>query len=140
MINKLSDINKIEEIKLPAPSSLNQFSDEEQIYTEAPSESQNDHKSVEALKLVQEKAREENNKLKIDNQNLKDLATHRIKYSKWILGFVILFVSTVLIILILSGYKILIFNDNVIDVLLATNTVQVVGVLYIVAKWLYPQK
>ena len=136
----MSDVNKIKEIELPSPSSLSQSSNEEQIYSETPAESQHDHKSIEALKLVQEKAREENNKLKIENQNLQNLASHRIVYSWWIFAFVVLVVIIILGIFIASGLGTLTISSDNLDTLLQSNTVQVIGILYIIAKWLYPQK
>ena len=133
------DISKIQNIQLEEPSRLNTSSEEENIYTETAQESQLDHKNAEALKLLQDKAREENHKLTIENGNLEKLAKHRITYSWWIFGFVVIFLTMVLLIVTLNGFQIMKLNDNVIDTLLATNMVQVVGILYIVAKWLYPQ-
>ena len=134
------DITKINDINLPNPDELKDTTEEGKVYSETPQESQIDHKGNEALKLVQDKARESTNKLKIENGNLEKIAKHRITYSWWIFGFVVTFLILVLTILLLSGFKIIELNDNVLNTLLATNMVQVVGVLYIVAKWLYPNK
>jgi len=136
----LFNIAKIKDIKLPTPDELKDSTKEGEVYSETPQESQVDHKGNEALKLVQDKARESTNKLKIENVNLEQLAKHRIAYSWWIFGFVVTFLILVLTILILSGFKVIELNDNVLNTLLTTNMVQVVGVLYIVAKWLYPNK
>ena len=134
------DFKKISDIKLPKPNELQKITKEHDIYNETPQESQSDHKNNEALKLVQDKAREDTNTLKIENANLEKLAKHRISYSWWIFAFVFTFLILVLSILLLSGFKIIVLSDNVLNTLLATNMVQIVGVLYIVAKWLYPNK
>lgn len=120
--------------KSPQPSDLENITDEDSIFYEPIDERYKDHKNTELLIQFREKA----NKLKIENENLKKLANHRITYSWWIFGFVVLFVLLSFMIIILSGLDVLKLNDNVLDVLLGTNMAQVVGVLYIVAKWLYP--
>ena len=132
------DIAKIGSVNLPEPSELKTSTDEEGVYNETPAESQTDHKSIEAFKLLQDKAREENNKLKIDNENLKKLADHRIDYSKWIFKLVASFIGAVFSIVVLDGFGVIEVEKDTLDILLKTNTVQVVGVLFIVAKWLYP--
>lgn len=134
------NISKIKDITLPNPSDLKDKTDEEKVYNESPQESQTDHKSIEALKLVQDKAREENNKLKIENGNLEKLAKHRITYSWAIFVFVVVVVLIVLGIFIFSGLGKLTLSTDNLDTLLQTNTVQAIGILYIIAKWLYPNK
>jgi hypothetical protein len=115
--------------------------EEEQEYS-SPSDDDNDKS---ASIQISEKAKEQvnklkiaNEKLKIDNDNLKKLAEHRIKYSWAIFIFVICFVSVSLGIVILSGLNILCLSDTILGALQGTNMVQVIGVLYIVTKWLYP--
>jgi hypothetical protein len=134
----LPNINKIKDLNLPSPEQLKNSTEEEKVYTETPQESQIDHKGNEALKLLQDKARQENNKLKIENENLKNLADHRIEYSKWIFKLVSAVIAVVFIILLLDGFEIINLDKETLDILLKTNAVQVVGVLFIVAKWLYP--
>lgn len=134
------NIAKIKSVSLDKPSDLKDTTDEEEVYKESPEESQTDHKSIEALKLVQNKAREENNKLKIENGNLKKLAEHRIAYSWAIFIFVVIVVLIVLGIFIFSGLGKLTLSTDNLDTLLQTNTVQAIGILYIIAKWLYPHK
>ena len=68
------------------------------------------------------------------------MSKHRIKYSWYIFYFVICFVLLTLLILVCVGKNQLQLSDDVLITLFATNMVQVVGVLYIVAKWLYPYK
>jgi hypothetical protein len=141
----------LESIKsAPIPTDLKDTTNEEEVYSETEEEAQSDHKDKEALDAIKAKATEslqeyklKNKKLEIENQNLQTLAKHRINFSWAIFAFVIAFVLFALSIVVLSGiseestFKLNI-NDNVLDIILATNTVQVVGVLYIVAKWLYP--
>lgn len=93
-------------------------------------------------------------KLEIENDDLAKLGPHRRKSSWFILGVVFVFVLIAFSILFMSSFQIqsttedkavlfrtLIKLDNeVIMTLLATNTVQVVGLLYVVAKWLFPGK
>lgn len=132
------NFKKIEGVKLPNPEELKDSTEEEKVYDETPQESQTDHKGNEALKLLQDKARQENNKLKIENDNLQNLANHRIEYSKWIFKLVTFVIIIVFTIVILDGFDIINLDKETLDILLKTNTVQVVGVLFIVAKWLYP--
>lgn len=132
----MKSIKEIIGIKTPEPKDLQQTTQEEEIFNSYPNleKEYKEQKEAELLTQMKEKA----NKLKIENDNLKKLADHRIRYSWAILIFVVLFVIASITTVILTGNKILTINDNVLDILLATNTVQVVGVLYIVAKWLYP--
>lgn len=139
--------NILESIKsAPIPNDLKETTNEEEVYSETVEEAQSDHKGKEALDAIKSKATEalqeyklKNEKLEIENQNLQKLATHRINFSWAIFGFVIAFVLFALSIVVLSGlseestWKLTI-NDNVLDIILATNTAQVIGVLYIVAK------
>lgn len=133
-------IGQIKSIKLPNIKDIERAKKEEKTFIEEPQESQEEHKNEEALKILQEKAKAELSKLTIENDNLKNLSQHRITYSWWIFGFVVLFVLIVLGIIVSNGLSWIVLNDNVLNILLATNTVQVVGVLYIIAKWLYPNK
>lgn len=134
------NIEEIINIKLPPPEELKNSTDEEKIYNETSEEAQGDHKKNQEIRLLQEKARVENNTLKIKNSNLENLAGHRIAYSWGLFGFVVLFMVSTLAVLLLSGKDNLTLSDTVLTVLLGTNMTQVIGVLYIVTKWLYPQK
>lgn len=78
-------------------------------------------------------------RLKIKNDNLQKLAEHRIKYSVNILDFVVSFFAFVLIIIFLKGFKYIELDNDVLITILVTNAVDVIGILFIVAKWLYPQ-
>lgn len=129
----------ISKVQLPTPSELKDKTDEEEIYVETPDEIQDEHKNANVLKEVQEKAREAVNTLKIENQNLQKLADHRIRYSWAILAFVVVFCLLVLRVVFLVGSEEMKLSDTVLNMLLGTTMVQVIGVLYIVAKWLYPQ-
>ncbi len=128
----------IDSADIPEPSELKSETGEAVLFDETSDETQVDHKNAELVKELIRKAREDVHKLEIENENLKKLADHRIQYSWGIYGFVFFFVTFSLAIVVLSGLKVLQINDNVLDVLLGTNMIQVVGVLYIVAKWLYP--
>ena len=136
----MSSIENIKDVELPIPKDLGDSTDEETVYGETLEESQSDHKSREEFRLLQEKAREAINKLRIENENLKNLADHRIQYSKWIFWLVAVVISTVFTILILGGLEVVKIDKETLTALLRTNTMQVVGVLFIVAKWLYPHK
>ena len=114
------DITKIESVNLPKPNELKDSTEEEQVYNETPEESQIDHKSLEALTLVQDKAREENNKLKIINENLTNLANHRIDYSKWIFKLVAGVIVAVFGIVILDGFGVIEVETATLDILLKT--------------------
>jgi len=151
--------DSLDRLELPQ---LTDDTSEESTYIEPPIEAQHDHKDKEALVLVKETAREQlnkfkkkNEKLEIENSNLKKLAEHREAYSWAILLFVVVTViitfyivvqaSTPVLFPILDNgkyYKLLITNyvisDNVIMTLLSTTLVQVIGILLLVVKWLYP--
>ena len=152
---ELSDqLNLIQDVELP--SDLKDESEEERLYEESSEESQQDHKSKEALEIAQQKMKElghKNETLRIKNANLEKLAKHRRWFSWAILAFVIAFVGVASYIVIQAGtpYMLsegelekpiiithLMLSDAVIMMLLGTNLVQVVGVLWLVVRWLYP--
>lgn len=150
MPDKLS-LDAIDHIKLP---SLEDSSKEEALYEAKEPKIHSEHKLLEAHEAVLAEAKQKIRKLEIENNDLALLGPHRRQYSWWILGFVILFVIISFSVLLMSSYQIevigegksigfrtLIKLDNeVLMTLLATNTVQVVGLLYVVAKWLFPTK
>lgn len=150
MQDKLS-LDTLDQIKLPA---LDDSSEEETLYEAKEPKIHNEHKLLEAHEAVLAEAKQKIRKLEIENNDLALLGPHRRNYSWWILGFVILFVIISFSVLLMSSYQIevvgegevvdfrtLIELDNeVLMTLLATNTVQVVGLLYVVAKWLFPTK
>lgn len=148
MDNKLS-IDAIGKVEIP--TNLSNESEEEAIFEVIEEASHEDHKlrqgTEEALEIAKQKIRT----LQIKNDDLAQLGPHRRTYSWWILGFSIVFVACSVIIVFLSSYQILSaegdatkystllkLSDDVLMTLLATNTVQVVGLLFVVAKWLFP--
>ena len=94
----------------------------------------------EQYKQLLKKQIEEIKELQINNDNIEKLANHRIKYSWFIFWFVCIFFIYSLTIVLLNGFKIITISDTVLGILLGTNTADVIGVLFIVAKWLYPQE
>lgn len=58
-------------------------------------------------------------------------------FSIWIFGFMGLYMVFILLVLVLSGCKILIFEESVLISLLTTTTADVIGVFIIVAKYLF---
>lgn len=124
--------------KIKVPTDLKDTTEEIKLYElSANAVNIDDTDSIDntlVLKL-QEKAK----KLKIKNDNLIKLADHRIQFSWAIFVFVLLFSFFSLMILVCKGNGKLDISDEVIIVLLGTTVINVVGVLYIVTKWLYPQ-
>lgn len=149
----------LDKIELP---DLEADATEESTYFEEPEEARSDHKEKEKFDLVLAKATEQVNKLKneneklaIENGNLKKLAEHRETYSWAILAFVIATVIATFYIIIQAStptlfpildngkyYKLLItkyvMSDQVIMMLLGTTLAQVLGILWLVVNWLYP--
>lgn len=150
MPNKVS-LDSLDAVQIPE---LKEESREEELFEATEAKSHKEHKLLEAHETTLSIARAKIRKLEIENDDLAMLGPHRRKYSWWILGFVISFVLITFSILLMSSLQIeaatnekplsfrtLIILDNlVIMTLLATNTVQVVGLLYVVAKWLFPIK
>ena len=150
MPNKIS-LDSLDDVQIP---DLEDESREEELFEATEAKSHKEHKLLEAHETTLSIAREKIRKLEIENDDLAMLGPHRRKYSWWILGFVIFFVLATFSVLLMSSFQIeavaadkassfrtLIKLDNeVIITLLATNTAQVVGLLYVVAKWLFPTK
>lgn len=126
-------IKDIDSISIPSPEELNINNEEETIFADYIDDIP--YEKTQEKFLLKEKAKS----LKIENDNLKKLNSHRINYSNYILCFVVVFVGLTIVIITLSGNKTLSINDNVLITLLSTNMFQVVGILYIVTKWLYPK-
>ena len=139
-------IKDIGSIKLP--KNLPNTSDEEKIFESKEKDTHKDHKSRRGTEQALELAKQKIRTLKIRNDDLSQLGPHRIKFSWWVLGFSIFFVICTLLIVFLSSYQIptsedeyrtiIELDDSVLITLLATNTVQIVGLLYVVARWLFP--
>tara|TARA_B100000745_G_C20154332_1_gene395603 strand:- start:1009 stop:1506 length:498 start_codon:yes stop_codon:yes gene_type:complete len=144
-------LDSLDSLVLP---DLEDTSAEEELFESSESAKHQEHKLLEAHSHALNLAKQRIRKLEIENDDLALLGPHRRHYSWWILGFVFLFVFTTFLLLVLSAVQIetpqsgqpstyhsLIEIDNeVMMTLLATNTVQVVGLLYVVAKWLFPNK
>ena len=150
MSNKIS-LDSLDNVLIPE---LENQSREEELFEVTEAKSHTEHKLLEASKATLDIAKEKIRKLEIENDDLAKLGPHRRKYSWCILGFVFIFVVIAFSILLLSSFQIqsitedktLFFrtfiklDNEVLMTLLATNTVQVVGLLYVVAKWLFPIK
>lgn len=150
MPNNIS-LDSLDDIQIP---DLDETSREEGLFETTEAKSHIEHKEREATETVLNLAKEKIRKLEIENDDLAMLGPHRRKYSWWILAFVFLFVIATFSIVLMSSFQVeavaanqkLFFRtvinlDNaVLMTLLATNTVQVVGLLYVVAKWLFPRK
>lgn len=150
MANKIS-IDSLDKIRIP---DLDTDSKEEVLYEPTEKKSHVEHKLLEAHENTLNIAKERIRKLQIENNDLAMLGPHRRRYSWWILSFVIVFVLITFSILLLSAWQIeatstngtityrtlIALNEEVIITLLATNTIQVVGLLFVVAKWLFPTK
>ncbi|MDQ6989922.1 MAG: hypothetical protein Q9M19_08560 [Mariprofundaceae bacterium] len=139
-------IDKIGNIKIP--KNLSSESKEESIYEHNEAPTHQEHKVREGTEQALELAKQQIRTLQINNDDLAQLGPHRRLYSWWILGFSIFFIISVLVVLILASYQVALserelgtmlkLDNEVLITLLATNTVQVVGLLFIVAKWLFP--
>ena len=150
MSDKIS-FDSIDNVRVPE---LDDASREEKLFETVEATTHQEHKLLEASEATLNIAKEKIRKLEIENDDLAKLGPHRRRYSWFILGFVFVFVLIAFSILLMSSFQIqsttedkvaffrtLIKLDNeVIMTLLATNTVQVVGLLYVVAKWLFPGK
>ena len=150
MFKKLT-IESIDRVQLPP---MDESSLEEALFEAPEASTHEDHKLLEANKHTLEVAKQKIRKLEIENDDLAMLGPHRRTYSWWILAFVLAFVVITFVILVLSSlqiehvsktdvaqfYTLLSLDNKVLMTLLATNTVQVVGLLYVVAKWLFPTK
>lgn len=64
----------------------------------------------------------------------------RKKFSFWIFLFVCVYMILALIILILSGCKVLEFSNGIVVALLTTTTANVIGLFAVVAKYLFHPK
>jgi hypothetical protein len=122
------------------PTDLDESSKEEGIFVDDPGEDYDAQKKALAYKESSEKSKQEIQRLKIENADLEMLGPHRRKYSWWIFGFVAFFVLLAFITLFFTGLNIINLSENVLITLLTTNMFQVVGLLYIVAKWLFTPK
>jgi len=83
-------------------------------------------------------------KLKIQNDILEAELTKinndneaRVGFSKKIYWIVIIWLSAVIFLLILSGFKIVDLSDKVLITLLTTSSVNVIGLLVIIANYLF---
>jgi hypothetical protein len=119
------------------PTDLKNESEEEQLFEDKPGSDYEEQKKALAYRESSEKSQQVIQKLKIENTDLALLGPYRRKYSWWIFIFAVSFVLLAMALLLLSGFQVITISDQVLITLLATNTVQVVGLLYIVAKWLF---
>lgn len=112
-----------------------------------------DHKTVaaqeETLELVKQRLR----KLTIENDDLAMLGPHRRLFSWFIFGFGVLFTVVTIVYLIAATVPVNIqvgelmvertyvqVDDSVLKILLGTSLAQVVGLMYVVARWLFPSR
>lgn len=147
MSNKLT----LEDIaKAPIPEDLPKKSAEEDLYTTSEPAVHHDHKTSQALRMAEEDIR----KLNLENDALKAQNELRIKCSCYILWFVALFVIATFATLVAGSYELsytgkdgavtfrpfLAIDSKVLITLLTTTTIQVIGLLTIVVKWLFPNQ
>jgi len=144
-------IESLDEIQLPT---LDRVSEEEAIYETTEASTHKNYKESQANQAALEEAQQKIRKLEIQNDDLAKLGPHRRRYSWWIFGFVSIFVAITFSILVLSSlqfeysnsngdhsfYTILKLDNSVLDTLLQTNMIQAIGLLLIVAKWLFSIK
>jgi hypothetical protein len=138
------------------PPNVPDQTEEQDLFESHEPDTHKDHKDAEGYRLTLEAAKEQNNTLKLNNDTLRiqnselhGLACHRINYSWAIFALTLLFLFATFLFLYLSSHvtydvmchkfiKNIEISDDVMMVLLGTNAVQVVGILFVVAKWLFP--
>lgn len=142
MQNKEVDLKSFEELInkkiFTIDDSQTELSLEEEAKYSSPVDDDDDKSASAQISEKAKKLKIANEKLVIENTNLKKLSDHRLHYSWAIFVFVVLYTLSFIAIFVLVGIKFLCINDSVMKIFLGTNTIQIVGILYIVAKWLYP--
>jgi len=139
-------IDKITGVEIPEV--LADSSEEESIFKSTEAGTHKDHKQRQAAEQVLDVAKQRIRTLEIENDDLAKMGPHRRTYSWWVFGFSTSFVISSLVIVLLSSWQIpasenafktlIKLDTSILITLLSTNMVQVVGLLFIVAKWLYP--
>lgn len=78
--------------------------------------------------------------LKQELEELKDTHTLRLKFAKSIFWVVVLWLLFVSIILVMEGFWLWDFSlsDAILITILTTTSINIIGLLVIVAKWLFP--
>ncbi len=133
----MGQFDRIEKINIDENALDEGESGEEDIYEESNSEQEQDHKKAQAVGIYKAKLE----LLNTENIALKSLSQHRIQYSWAIFVLVSLFILASFVVAYMYGSGHLDKLDtSIIITIFTTNMVQLVGVLYIVAKWLYPAK
>lgn len=74
-----------------------------------------------------------------DYTSKKQDREQRKQFSIWILGIVCVYLLIVLVLLYLTGFSLTILSDTVLVALLTTTTANVIGLLVIVARYLFPR-
>lgn len=70
----------------------------------------------------------------------RTMLSQRKLYAFLLFALSVVWLVCIAIILVLVGLKILVFSDNVLMVLIGTTTANVLGLFYIVTRWLFPEK
>lgn len=74
-----------------------------------------------------------------DYTSKKQDREQRKQFSIWIFGIVCVYLLIVLVLLYLTGFSLTILSDTVLVSLLTTTTANVIGLLVIVARYLFPR-
>lgn len=101
-----------------------------------PSENLEDLKQDYEIGELQEKL----NMLVQNLRHAEDVHKMRKKFAPWLFGLVCVWLVVVSVAIFFSGFKFYCFNlsDKVLIAFIATTTANVLGLFYVVAKWLYP--
>lgn len=132
----------IENVDIPE---LEDESPEEELFTANEEDIHGDHTKAQMIDRSKQIIRT----LKLQNDNLIMLSNLRKNYSWAIFCLSAFFLIVSMTIVILSAiticngqpsecFSILDLSDDVLLMILGTNVTQVIGILFIVAKWLYP--
>jgi len=80
------------------------------------------------------------NRLAQSSRHAEDVHEMRKKFAPWLFGLVCVWLIVVSVAIFFSGFEFYCFNlsDKVLIAFIATTTVNVLGLFYVVAKWLYP--
>lgn len=92
-------------------------------------------------KELERKRRETEQQAKEDELNLQRIMlVERKRYASWLFRLSAFWLGFIGIFLVLASLKTLAVNDSVLIALITTTTANVLGLFYIVARWLFPNK
>lgn len=67
------------------------------------------------------------------------LKNRRVRWARRILIAIFVYIAIILTIFIAIGFLKLSYDSSVVNVFLGTTSVHIIGLAYVVAKWLFPQ-